>query len=187
MTAELTSSDPSSKASLFAAAQDVARQLGLLSDRLASFQHSRITGLTYVLNDAQDAFIARVPLTQVRRTAQARYDLMMSIKGIKEVARISRVRKIDRHTTFRIQPDHVRALAWALSDGRRIPLGAFRRRDLVIGLLLLIPGIIPGVLYLLYAWRRHLQYKTDVKALVMRWRSYQRPDPSEAWFDSLGS
>jgi len=178
--------DPASKESLFAAAQDVARLLGLLEGRLASFDHSRITGVSYVLNDGNDGFIARVPLAEVRRTAKARYSLLMRIKGIKDVARISRVRKIDRQATFRIQPDHVRALAWALSDGRRIPRGCFTQRDLLIGLVLLIPGVLPGLIYLVWAWRRHQQYTKDLKALVVRWRGLQRPDPRPEWFDTLG-
>jgi uncharacterized membrane protein YqaE (UPF0057 family) len=37
---------------------------------------------------------------------------------------------------------------WAISNGRRFPVKGYQKRDTWIGLLLLIPGIIPGVLYL---------------------------------------
>lgn len=181
------SADPTSPQALFAAAQDVARQLGQLNDHLASQEHCRITSQSFVLNDSQGTFITRVPMAKVRQMAQSRHKLLMRIQGSREVAQISRVRQIDRRTTFRKQPDHIRALAWALSDGRRIPQGAFRPRDWWIGVGLLLVGVIPGVIYLMWARLRHRQYLADVQALVVRWHGQHRPDPSDAWFESLGN
>ncbi len=180
------SADPNSPESLFAAAQDVARRLGLLESKSACQESCRCTKASYVLNDSNGVFIARLPMAKVRRTAQERHRQLLHLKGIREVAQISQVRQIDRHTTFRSQPDEIRALAWALSDGRRIPSGAFSKRDWVVGLVLLIPGIIPGMIYFAWASWRHQQYARDMKALMMRWRGKKRPDPSNDWFESLG-
>ena len=179
------SADPNSPDALFAAAQDTAREQGLLQGRLASQEHCRVSSTSYVLNDREGEFIARVPMAKVRQTAQMRHRLLMRIDGVKEVAEIHPVRQIDRRTTFRKQPDHIRALAWALSDGRRIPRGAFSPRDWLIGLALLPACVLPGVLYLFGAWRRHRQYRADLKALVIRWHGHQRPDPSDEWFNTL--
>ena len=180
------SADPNSPQALFAAAQDVARRQGLLGTRLAAMDQCRVTGQSYVLNDRDGALITRVPIGKVRQAAHARHRLLMSIQGSREVAQISRVRQIDRRATFRKQPDKIRALAWALSDGRRIPQGAFQPRDWLIGLALMVLGILPGVIYLIWAGLRHRQYLADVQALVVRWHGQHRPDPSDAWFESLG-
>ena len=180
------SADPNNPEDLFAAAQDFARSRGLLHERRASPEQSRFSRVSYVLNDSNGAVIARIPIAEVRALARARHALLMRLPGIKDVAEISRKRHTDRLRSFRQQPDHVRALAWALSEGRRVPTGAFSRRDLLLGLLLLLLGVIPGVIYLFWAWARHRQYLRDLESLMVRWRGQKRPDPSEEWFESLG-
>jgi hypothetical protein len=179
-------SAPDSPLSLFAAAQDVARQQGLLGGRLASLEHSEPRGKSYLLQDANSASIARLPLEEVRTMAATRHKLLMESAGVKQVAEIHPVRRIDRRVAFRILPDDQRALAWALSEGRRVPMGrAFNRRDLLIGIALLPLCLVPGVVYLVAARRRHRRFRQDTEALMQRWRLAGRPDPSSEWFDSL--
>lgn len=180
------SADPNSPEALFAAAQDEARQQGLLKGRLASLDHCRISKTSYVLNDHQGKFIARLPTARVQHVAKLRHHLLMNIAGLQEVASIHPVRQVDRRIAFSKQPDKMRALAWAISEGRRVPQGSFSRQDWIIGLLLLVLGVIPGVIYLLWAWQRHCQYQADLKALVLRWRGLHRPEPNAEWFQSLG-
>jgi hypothetical protein len=180
------SADPTSPQALFAAAQDVARRQGLLGTRLAAMDQCRITKVSYVLNDANGEFIARVPIKQVRAAAQARYRLLNSLHQLKSPGAKTGKWWVQHKMLFRMEPPEVRALAWALSDGRRIPQGAFRPRDWWIGVGLLLLGAIPGVIYLVWAWLRHRQYLADVQGLVVRWHGQHRPDPSDAWFESLG-
>lgn len=180
------SADPSSPQALFAAAQDVARRQGLLGTRLAAMDQCRLTQVSYVLNDAEGEFIARVPIKQVRAAAQARQRLLNSLHQLKSPGAKTGKWWVQHKLLFRMEPPETRALAWALSDGRRVPQGAFRPRDWLIGLGLLVLGILPGVIYLIWAGLRHRQYLADVQALVVRWHGQHRPDPSDAWFESLG-
>ncbi len=179
-------SDPDSPLSQFAAAQDLARQRNLLGRRQACLEHSEKKGVSYLLLDADKVSIARLPIEEVRAMAATRHRLLMDSAGVKQVAEIHPVRKIDRRVAFRILPDDQRALAWALSEGRRVPMGrAFNWRDLLIGLALLPLCLLPGVVYLVAARRRHRQFRQDGEALLQRWRLAGRPDPSQEWFDNL--
>lgn len=180
------SADPGSPLSLFAAAQDVARQQGLLGRRQASLEHSEPKGVIYLLLDADKGPIARLPLEEVRLRAAKRHQMLMGSAGVKVVAEIHPVRRIDRRVAFRMLPDVQRALAWALSEGRRVPMGrALNCADLLIGIALLPLCLVPGVVYLVAARRRHRQFRQDTQALLQRWRLAGRPDPSQEWFDSL--
>lgn len=172
---------------LFAAAQDLARRRGVLGRRMASLMHSRTSRAGYVLKDGRGSIIARLSMQEVRAIAQRRQRLLNSSPARSELAQIGSIRRIDQKMALRSQPDRVRAMAWAISTGRRVPSGAFRRRDLLIGGPLLLLGLVPGIVYLVRARWRHLRYQVDRDALVQRWRALHKPDPSEEWFASFKS
>ncbi len=132
---------------LFAAAQDVARRGGKLdSRRPASVQHSRHTGVSYTLADGDGDVIVRLPMWTVQRAARQRALLLASLSRGRKVW--STLSLGEQRIEFRTRPPEIRALAWALSNGRRLPQGRLDRdRLLVTGALLLLAvtgGLITG-------------------------------------------
>ncbi|MFM7312901.1 MAG: hypothetical protein ACKO0M_07005, partial [Cyanobium sp.] len=83
---------------------------------------------------------------------------------------------------IRIQKPELRAIAWAISTGRRVPMPVQRRLEPLVSVLLLLCGLVPGVIYITRGWLRRRQYGEDLKGLVHRWRMMGRPDPADSFF-----
>jgi hypothetical protein len=84
---------------------------------------------------------------------------------------------------IRVQPERLRALAWAIGTGKRFPYEEGVRRRRWILWLLLLCGVVPGVIYY---YKRVLplqrQYQADLKQLVQRWHRQGKPDPPQSFF-----
>ena len=185
---------------LFAAAQDVARQQGRLDDgRLASFETSAMTISSYALKTKDGELIARIPLIEARQMLSFRRKIASQL-----------VRRVDAVTTpkgrsaqlnlqqIRLQDEKVRAMAWALSHGRRFPYMGSQQEHALIALVLLFFGILPGLLaetleiallgtipciaYLIWLYGRTRAHRKIRAELLSRWRGLGRPDPAESFF-----
>jgi hypothetical protein len=168
---------------LFAAAQDVAREEGKLADGVyGSLEQSRISATSFTLVSASGQLIARVSLAKTREVMGMRRQIArdMTRKAGLEITPYANDQSNKRN--FFTLPDEVRALAWAISNGRRFPVKGYQRRDIWIGLLLLIPGIIPGVLYLGWIALKRWRYEKNLKELVARWVTNGRPNPAQNLF-----
>ena len=168
---------------LFAAAQDVAREEGKLADGVyGSLEQSRISATSFTLVSASGQLIARVSLAKTREVMGMRRQIArdMTRKAGLEITPYANDQSNKRN--FFTLPDKVRALAWAISNGRRFPVKGYQRRDIWIGLLLLIPGIIPGVLYLGWIALKRWRYEKNLKELVARWVTKGRPNPAQNLF-----
>ena len=168
---------------LFAAAQDVAREEGKLADGVyGSLEQSRISATSFTLVSASGQLIARVSLAKTREVMGMRRQIArdMTRKAGLEITPYANDQSNKRN--FFTLPDEVRALAWAISNGRRFPVKGYQRRDIWIGLLLLIPGIIPGVLYLGWIALKRWRYEKNLKELVARWVTKGRPNPAQNLF-----
>jgi hypothetical protein len=168
---------------LFAAAQDVAREEGKLADGVyGSLEQSRISATSFTLVSASGQLIARVSLAKTREVMGMRRQIArdMTRKAGLEITPYANDQSNKRN--FFTLPDEVRALAWAISNGRRFPVKGYQRRDIWIGLLLLIPGIIPGVLYLGWIALKRWRYEKNLKELVARWVTNGRPNPAPNLF-----
>ena len=168
---------------LFAAAQDVARADGKLADGMhGSLEQSRISATSYTLMSASGQLIARVSLAKARKVIGMRRQIArhMTRKAKLEITPFANDQSNKRN--YRNLPEEIRALAWAISSGRRFPAKGYHRRDIWIGLLLLIPGIIPGVLYLGWIAKKRRRYEKSLKELVARWRTYGRQNPAPNLF-----
>ena len=168
---------------LFAAAQDVAREEGKLADGMyGSLEQSRISSSSFTLMSASGKMIARVSLAKVREVIRMRRQIARDITRKAKLEITPYANDQSNKRNFRNLPEEIRALAWAISSGRRFPAKGYHRRDIWIGLLLLIPGIIPGVLYLGWIAQKQRRYKKRLKELVARWQTNGRPNPAENLF-----
>ena len=168
---------------LFAAAQDVAREEGKLADGIyGSLEQSRISSSSFTLMSASGQMIARVSLAKAREVIGMRRQIArdMTRKAKLEITPFANDQSNKRN--YRNLPEEIRALAWAISSGRRLPAKGYHRRDIWIGLLLLIPGIIPGVLYLGWIAQKRRRYEKSLKDLIARWRTYGRQNPAPHLF-----
>lgn len=168
---------------LFAAAQDVAREEGKLADGIfASLEKSRISPTSFSLMSSEGQMIARVSLAKARNVIGLRRQITREItrKGKLEITPYAN--DLSNKRNFRTLPDETRALAWAISNGRRFPVKGYARRDLWIGLGLLLLGIIPGVLYLAWIGKKRVRYEKELKSLVTRWHTNGRQDPAPNMF-----
>ncbi|MEB3263430.1 MAG: hypothetical protein VKJ66_03565 [Synechococcus sp.] len=185
---------------LFAAAQDVARRRGKMdSRRPASVKHSRHTGVSYTLADSDGDVIARLPLWSVQRAARQRALLLSRLAEGRKVW--STLSLGEQRVQFRTRPFEIRALAWALSNGRRVPQGRFDRDKLLTSLLLLLLAVAAGLitgnlavfLVLLLPWlaftvlvvKEHRAYRHNLTGLVARWKAAGKPDPGDSLFAEL--
>jgi len=168
---------------LFAAAQDVAREEGKLADGVyGSLEQSHISSTSFTLKSASGQMIARVSLAKAREVIGIRRQIArdMTRKAGLEITPYANDQSNKRN--FRNLPEEIRALGWAISNGRRFPVKGYQKRDIWIGLLLLIPGIIPGVLYLGWIARKRRRYEKSLKELVTRWHTYGRQEPAANLF-----
>ena len=168
---------------LFAAAQDVAREEGKLADGVyGSLEQSHISSTSFTLKSASGQMIARVSLAKAREVIGIRRQIARDItrKAGLEITPYANDQSNKRN--LRNLPEEIRAITWAISSGRRFPAKGYQRRDIWIGLLLLIPGIIPGVLYLGWIAQKRRRYEKRLKELVTRWRTNGRHEPAANLF-----
>ena len=172
----------SEEAGLFAAAQDLARRRGdLRHGRLAAAEPSRRSAGAYVLRDAAGQIISRLPLQHVRLELQRRYGVLRYLRRRLSNRGFRPVNVVEARRDLRTQHGEVRALAWALAAGRRLPEGRpLRRRDLLITLLLALLGLIPGLVYLVLVLRRNATFRHNLDQLHRRWLAAVRPEPDDA-------
>ena len=168
---------------LFAAAQDVAREEGKLADGVyGSLEQSRISSTSFTLKSACGQLIARVSLAKAREVIGIRRQIARDMTRKAGLEITPYVNDLSNKRNFRNLSEEIRALGWAISNGRRFPVKGYHRRDIWIGLLLLIPGIIPGVLYLGWIALKRWQYKKSLKELVIRWQTNGRKEPAANLF-----
>lgn len=169
---------------VFAGAQDYARRSGKIREgRNACYEQSVLGRARYILRSADGGLIMRVPLEQAREMLRFRRALARQLlKNLREDVLKESTLDVERRQ-IRVQPERLRALAWAIGTGKRFPYeeGVRRRRWIVLGLLLC--GLVPGVIYY---YRRVLpsrqRYQADLKALVERWHMQGKPDPPHSFF-----
>ncbi|MFM7674259.1 MAG: hypothetical protein ACKO5F_01445 [Synechococcus sp.] len=185
---------------LFAAAQDVARRRGKMdSRRPASVKKSRHSGVSYTLADSDGDVIARLPMWSVQLAARQRALLL---------SRLSKGRKVwstlslgEQRVEFRTRPFEIRALAWALSSGRRVPQGRLDRDKLLTSLLLLLLAVgawlmfqdlavflvllLPSLAFVALTVNQQRSYLHNLKGLMARWKAAGKPDPGDSLFAEL--
>ena len=168
---------------LFAAAQDVARADGKLAEGMyGSLEKSRISATSFTLMTASGQIIARVSLAKAREVIRMRRHIARDMTRKAGLEITPYANDLANKSNFRNLPEEIRALGWAISNGRRLPTKGYHRRDIWIGLLLLTPGIIPGVLYLGWIAQKHRRYEKNLKELVTRWRTNGRQNPAANLF-----
>ena len=168
---------------LFAAAQDVAREEGKLADGMyGSLEQSRISSTSFTLMTAKGQMIARVSLAKAREVIGMRRQIARNMTREAGLEITPYANDFANKSNFRNLPEEIRALGWAISNGRRFPTKGYNRRDIWIGVLLLIPGIIPGGLYLGWIAQKRRRYEKSLKDLVARWRTYGRQNPAPNLF-----
>lgn len=169
---------------VFAGAQDFARRAGVIREgRNASYQTSVIGRSGYTLRTAEGGLIMRVPLEQAREMLRFRRDLARRLlRGMPEEVLRESSADVERRQ-IRVQPEHLRALAWAIGSGRRYPHERALIKEKLISLALLLCFLLPGVIYYLKRVRApHRRYQRDLQELVQRWRQAGKPDPPASFF-----
>ena len=168
---------------LFAAAQDVAREEGKLGDGVfATLQDSHISPTSFTLKTPEGRTIARVSLAKAREVIRLRREVARQITLDARVEITPYINDLTNRRKYRNLPEETRALAWAISYGKRFPMKGYERRDIWIGIGLLFLGIIPGVLYLGWIARKRQRYQENLKGLIQRWRATGRQDPAPNLF-----
>lgn len=168
---------------LFAAAQDVAREEGKLADGIfAALSESRISPTSFTLISAQGETIARVSLNKAREVIRLRREIAREITRQAKLEITPYANDLTNRRNFRNLPEATRALAWAISNGKRFPTKGYTRRDIWIGIGLLLLGIVPGVVYLGWIARKRKRYQENLNGLILRWRSTGRQDPAPNLF-----
>ena len=172
---------------LFGAALDLARQQGKLAEGMkASLENSSLERGLFKLRGPRNQLIAALPVQQVRDMLAYRRQLAREVMGRAGVhlndanpARVERPK-------LRIQTAEVRALAWAISDGRRIPYRQHQRWQPLLVVALLACGVVPGVLYLMWLAFSRRTYRRELAGLVQRWRRAGMPEPAASFFQLYG-
>ena len=168
---------------LYGAALDVARQEGKIQEESQpSFENSKLERGRFKLRDVDDRLLAAVTLHDARAMLSFRRDLARTLLDHAHVSVNSDNPENVEKRQLRIQKPHVRAMAWAVSTGRRIPLQAKRPLEPLVSAVLLLCCLVPGVVYILRGQQRRRQYADDVEALVHRWRMAGKPDPADSFF-----
>ena len=169
---------------MFAGAQDYARRAGRIREgRNACYEQSVIGRGGYTLRTTDGTLIMRVPLVQARGMLRFRRALARKLlTGLKEDVLKESTADVERRQ-IRVQPEELRALAWAIGAGRRFPYEEGVRKQKLISLGLLLCCVVPGVIYYLRRVRApHRQYLADLSQLVNRWRMEGKPDPPASFF-----
>ncbi len=71
--------------------------------------------------------------------------------------------------------------------GKPLPPGRFGRHELGIALVLCLMGLVPGVLYLIWALPRAAAYGRELAAIERQWQRAGSPDPVDPAFVALMS
>jgi hypothetical protein len=169
---------------LFAGAQDYVRQQGLLkTGKNACFEQSNLGHSAYTLRTAGGELIARVPLAHAREMQHFRRALARRLLSeLKEDVLKDSTADVERRQ-IRVQPEQLRALAWAIGSGRRFPYEEGVKKKKVISVLLLFCCVVPGVIYYMnQVAKPHSQYQANLKKLMARWHQEGKPDPPASFF-----
>ena len=168
---------------LYGAALDVARQQGKVPDgRSPSFEHSQLERGRYKLRDLDDRLLAAVTLQEARAMLAFRREVARQVLEKVKVSVNSDNPGNFEKRQIRIQKPEVRAIAWAISTGRRVPMPVERKMELLSSVGLLLCCVIPGVIYILRGQQLRRAYAADLKGLVHRWRMAGKPDPADSFF-----
>ena len=168
---------------LYGAALDVARQQGKIPEgRSPSFEHSQLERGRYKLRDLDDRLMAAVTLQEARAMLAFRREVARQVLEKVKVSVNSDNPGNFEKRQIRIQKPEVRAIAWAISTGRRVPMPVERKMELLSSLGLLLCCVIPGVIYILRGQQLRRAYTEDLKGLVHRWRMAGKPDPADSFF-----
>ena len=168
---------------LYGAALDVARQEGKIPEGLSpSFEKSALERGRYKLRSADDRLLAAVTLHDAREMLAYRRELARQVLEKSNVSVNSENPGAFEKRQIRIQKPEVRAIAWAISTGRRVPMPPKRRFETLKAIGLLICGIVPGLLYIRRGLQRRTAYQADLDGLVERWRMASKPDPADSFF-----
>jgi hypothetical protein len=169
---------------LFAGAQDAARQQGKLEEGLfASFDHSSLGRSSYALKTSTGQLLARVPLAEARDMLSFRRQLARQVLGKLKVEIMKESSTKVERRQIRLQDDQIRALAWAIGEGRRFPYQGSETKQTLITLALLLCCVVPGlVYYVVRVLRPRQEYEQELKKLEMRWRTLGKPDPPASFF-----
>ena len=168
---------------LYGAALDVARQEGRLPEGATlSFEHSQLERGRFKLRDVDDRTLASVTLHDARAMLAFRREVARQVLEKAKVSVNSANPGNFEKRQIRIQKPEVRAIAWAISTGRRVPMPVRRRLEPLVSVVLLLCGVVPGVIYILRGRNKRKQYAEDLKGLVHRWRMMGKPDPADSFF-----
>ncbi|SBO43209.1 hypothetical protein [Cyanobium sp. NIES-981] len=169
---------------LFAAAQDIARQQGLLDEgTTASLEQSVLSRTSFALKTEEGTLIARLPLPEVRRMLRFRHrQARLAVSRFDSSANLGLAAPMDPRQRLRLRSDEDRALVWAISQGRRFPCIGPWWRHLLIAAALLLLGVLPGVVYLVWLASRYRKHRQALNELVIRWRSLGKQDPDPSFF-----
>lgn len=149
----------------------------------ASYDNSVLGRSSYALKTNDGLLIARVALTEARDMLAYRRALARRLmkKQKVEVSKGSTA-SVERQV-IRVQDEEVRALAWAIGEGKRFPYEGSETKRGLITLALLLCCLLPGFIYYWYGvLKPRSQYKKDLDQLVMRWRTRGKPDPPASFF-----
>jgi hypothetical protein len=172
---------------LFGAAQDVARRQGLLGDGvLASEANSSLERGRFKLRDQADHLIAAIPVQDARDMLAYRRDLAREVMQAAGITLNSRNPASQERGKLRILNPESRALAWAISTGRRVPYRRKQRWEPAVAVLLLLCGVIPGVAYILWLSAQQRASNRELAALVKRWQAAGKPEPASSFFELYG-
>lgn len=172
---------------LFGAAQDLARQQGKLSKRIQPCPlHSGLERGLFKLRSTRNTLIVALPIQQVRDMLYERRKLASQViesAGIEINA--ANPPNLERRKV-RVQTQDVRALAWAIGRGKRVPYCPKRRWAALEAVVLLLCGVVPGLLYLSWQANRRRRYRRELAELVKRWRAAGQPEPPASFYRLYG-
>lgn len=149
----------------------------------ASYDNSVLGRSSYALKTHEGLLIARVSLSDAREMLSYRRALTRRLmKKAKVEVRKGSTPFVERQQ-IRLQDEEVRALAWAISEGKRFPYEGSETKRGLITLALLLCCLIPGLIYYWFGvLKPRSQYNKDLNQLVMRWRTRGKPDPPASFF-----
>lgn len=168
---------------LYGAALDVARQNHQIPDGVTpSFEHSALERGRYKLRTVEEKTFAAITLHDARQMLAYRRELARRVLDKVKVSVNSDNPGSYEKRQIRIQKPDVRAIAWAISTGRRVPMPPQRKLEPLVSVLLLLACLVPGVLYIVSGMRQRKTYREDLEGLVHRWRMAGKPDPADSFF-----
>ena len=148
----------------------------------ASETNSGLERGRFKLRDANDHLITAIPVQEVRDMLAYRRELARDLLHHAHVdLKATNPASLERGK-IRIQTGEVRALAWAISSGRRVPYHPKPRWVPWAACLLLMCGFVPGLIFIAWRNRRYRAYREELDALVRRWKAAGHPEPHESFF-----